>query len=1085
MSKQHKSRPNVTTIAFLLLVVSIGFPFQSLPLIDFDVNFKVESDLQIANLFLGNGFVGKSIFEPSTYDNQNIMPFAHAQVNGSSSTAVVFRDAIYQSQEDADPINDIVMGRGESSEVTQVGERKFVTSSGLTRWVNDTNGKYVERLVTDDVNGVKFESGIFSYYYDKEQCGMTVHDIGKIDEFNESFIKYNGWVVKSALNGTDTWTDLEQNNLDCVVTVIDNFESTKIISVRENTNGKFTETYEIPKPIKEMKTTLDFFNNDTALNNHKIAFTNILDATPEHFRFLLAVEDIADVIPEDMEDPIEYPKLKGFTTSPATVPIQYANNCNVTVNSTLYDRLDDCTTVIPNGGFIDIPRDEFYVTMYVNGTDYPIGILTDSGFAMDYYSEDKQKWIPVRYEFTNDAMDKLWNVRIVNNQPTENRVFIDYMNTQEITAVGQTVSLDPSVTTPLSEVAIQDLNNNSGTFFGGTLGCRNIPTLAFTDNFFWQHLTLGGQIGGRYNICTVPVLTFDMATVPDDGSVLQIDFSYDVTSQAMANPANHRNLWFIGGAEDIRGFDGTDAGYTVYEYAFEPSPFAENIQLGSFTSASLAICGGVYPCTLAYTATDPHPITDVFELRLESGIDWIILSGCNWFNGATSPSAANGCGSSYASSSSLSNTWQGDESTILLEITWEIFTPTSAPNNLTCAVIGSDLFLDFEPPSNLGGTTLTGYEIDRSSGGSFQNIAIVGVSPSSYLDDSGILAGILYTYRVYATNDLGRGAFAEIGCGLAGLPSDPFGLTATGISLGVVALDWNEPSFTGNTVITGYQIDRTTGSPPPQTNDWTFVQHKREGSDTVTAGGEVRILNQFEDTGFWRSGTTNSDSTIEGLLLSTDNDDDDIGIGHTYLFKDFAKEDLANKSIELRWDQFKKPAGLTLETSGDWETRAWIADGVYDMTQANEVGASGTFKAGVSGTYQNLFHVPSVGNGIIYDCFSNAQVQLGGNPITTTLPNTGQMESTNQHLLTCAVDNLSGASQDRVTFVFQLYDNQPTENDCGVNCGSSGSGLVVMDYIDIKGLKKWDFVDDIPVETEITFDCLLTTCDGTDEFGDD
>ena len=1142
--KQTHNKPLV--VLFLLLTVGSGLPVGAFPVIDFDINIKfgqpeqeslilpfahaVNGSAPVITLssstnttaYLDEGYVElgvnatdvedgdltESVFFDlsefrnelgtytvyynvtdsdghTSYTNRTVTVIENPSVINSTQTQTYFDNAIYQTVEEADPINNVVLGRGESSETIQVGERKFVSSSGLTRWIADSNDNYVERLVTDDVAGVKFESGIFSYYYDKTECGMTVHDIGKIDDNNESFIKYNGWIAKSALNGTDTWTDLEQNNLDCVVSVIDNSEGTKIISVRENSNGKFTETYDIPKPINEMKTTLEFFNNNTALNDHKIAFTNVLDTTPEHYRFLLNQEDIADVYPEDMYDPIEFPQLKGFTTSPATVPISYSQNCNVPTNSTLLDRLEDCVVIIPNGGSVDIPRDDFYVTMYVNATEHPQGLLTDNGFAMDYYSEDKQSWIPVRYEFTNDAMDKLWNVRIVNNQPVENRVFIDYMNINEITAVGETSILDPSVTTPLSEVDIKTVTDNSGTFFGtGTSCTRNPPNLAFTDTFWGQWYAVGGMLGGRYIICTNPMLTFDISSIPDDGSVLQFDFSYDIVSTTFANNLNHRNRWFMGIAEDVRPLTGSDAGRTIFSVTGDTFP--ENLKFGQFDMTNTGICAGIFPCTMSITLADPTTITDNLELRLESGADWIILTACNYSSNWSSTSA-NHCGTSIAGSSTRNESWTGDESTILLEITWEIFQPTSAPEQLTCEAVLNNLVLDWSPPTNTGGTPLTGYEIDRSTGGAFQNVAIIPAIPTGWTDISGVIQGVQYSYRVYPVNDLGRGAFAEISCGLAGDPDNPFNLTAQDQALGIVALDWTAPTFTGNTPITGYKIDRTTGTPSTG-NSWTYVQHHRvtsgqnpDGSDVY--GTDIRILDVGDSTGLYRlQGVT--DTTVEGVFLSGHAGGGGAACthnhygypnctGHSYLFLDFDKEELKNREITWRWDQFKQASGTSLQTFGQWETRAFIADGLYDLTGANTVGGSGSFPADVASPQLEKIHIPSIGNGIIQDCLdtnNHAVVNLGGNPVVATLPNISQMEAANQHEVTCTVDPAlidSQASQDRVTVVFMIYDDQAGSLGCGSNCASSGGGAIVMDYIDISGMGTWDFTNDLPLDTEL------------------
>ena len=1199
MSKQDKSRPNVTTIAFLLLVVSIGFPFQSLPLIDFDVNFKVESDLQIANLFLGNGFVGKSIFEPSTYDNQNIMPFAHA-VNGSapvitlsnltsteyyqdeyieygatisdaedgdlseqlilnyddftntignntihyevtdsdshfvqenrtvtiiekppviSNSTTFFDNATYQSQEDADPIKDIKLGRdGVSTSTKQIGDRKFVTSSMTSKWLEDGNGGFIERVVSDDVNGVKFQSALFSYYYDKDQCGMTVHDVGMINENSTSYIKYNGWVAKSALNGTDNWVDLPQNELPCTVSVIENSEKTEIISVRGDSDGEFTESYVIAKPLSKMKTTLSFFNNNTALNDHKIAFTNVLTDTPDHYRFLIQQDFTFDNNGTDTT--IKIPMLSPYSTSPLTAPIEYG----------IY------VADIPTNGEINISRDDFQTTYGVNATENPLGyVITDTGFSMDYYSEAEQSWNPVRYEFTNDAMEKLWNVKVINNQ-LENNVYIDYMNINNVTSVGETATLDPSVTTSLTALDTRTITYNSYSATGGGSGCLVDAELPFTTDLQYRHLHVGTGFGGRLTFCDVPIITFDVTAVPDDASILELEFSYTIDTHlgcAWADCNENENNWWFGNNEDVRGFDGESTGDTFSDFANGQYSKPDNLigenmffntldpsQVGGvnswytgygYATTFIALSGMgdgncddiasttsmILPCLAIGSIVDPNTMTDRFETALENGKNIFTLAGCNYpsiigFNPPRSQSGAGdvatgGYCTTFRNSDGTGTRGYGiDESTILFDVTWEIFLPASAPTLLTCQVQGSDLFLDWSVPNDTGGTNLTGYTVYRSSGGSFQLISTQGVTPSNYLDNSGILAGILYTYRVHALNDLGEGAFAEIGCGLAGLPSNPLNLTATGISLGVVALDWNEPSFTGNAVLTGYKIDRTTGT-PSTSNDWTLVMHHKQsgyppqGADVV--GTDIRILDVGDSTGHYRLQGV-SDTTVEGLFMSTTVGNGGVPCthnhygypyctGNTYLFKDFDKEELKERKITWRWDQFKIPSGNSVQTFGQVELRAIIVDGVYDMTDANLVGGTGTFVANVAPIGNELMHMPPVGNGLVEDCLdtnNNAVVTLGSAPFVATLPNVSQMEATNQHQVTCTVDPAlidSIASQDRVTVVFIMYDEQAGAIGCGSNCASGGEGSMVLDYIDIGGMGYWDFTNDLPLDTEL------------------
>ena len=51
-----------------------------------------------------------------------------------------------------------VTERYEDYEVTEIADRVFKSSLGLTKWIQDYQGVWVERMVDDNVNGTKIES---------------------------------------------------------------------------------------------------------------------------------------------------------------------------------------------------------------------------------------------------------------------------------------------------------------------------------------------------------------------------------------------------------------------------------------------------------------------------------------------------------------------------------------------------------------------------------------------------------------------------------------------------------------------------------------------------------------------------------------------------------------------------------------------------------------------------------------------------------------------------------------------------------------------------------------------------------------
>ena len=265
MSRQSHSKKNVTTIAFLFIIASIGFPFQSITI---PTNFG--SDYQVVNFFLGNGLVGKSIFDPSTYEQEVVLQaFAEHPTNTT--------DDIYP-----------MVKRMETAEDTQLSETRHITKLGLPRHVEDNQGNFVANLVNEDENGIQLESGTFSYWFDYSSCSMSIFDVGRIGSITQPIFKSNNWVTKVAVNGTTDWTDVSQNFLPCVVTNDISSSGVIINSTKSDVNGTITEIYKYSK-YGGMKTFVSFTNNDPSLTNHMFSFSNILLDVPPSISFVDSV----------------------------------------------------------------------------------------------------------------------------------------------------------------------------------------------------------------------------------------------------------------------------------------------------------------------------------------------------------------------------------------------------------------------------------------------------------------------------------------------------------------------------------------------------------------------------------------------------------------------------------------------------------------------------------------------------------------------------------------------------------------------------------------------------------------------------
>ena len=137
----------------------------------------------------------------------------------------------------------------------------------------------------------------------------------------------------------------------------------------------------------------------------------------------------------------------------------------------------------------------------------------------------------------------------------------------------------------------------------------------------------------------------------------------------------------------------------------------------------------------------------------------------------------------------------------------ETRTPTGlpkAPQNLQAISSNGNVTLNWDEPSDNGGTTITLYNIYRGSSGSGPIANTTGLE----YNDTGLTNGEEYTYYIEAVNDNGE-SFASytVKATPTGLPSAPVNLQASSMN-GRVDLNWSTPSSDGGSSITGYMIFR-------------------------------------------------------------------------------------------------------------------------------------------------------------------------------------------------------------------------------------------------------------------------------------
>jgi fibronectin type 3 domain-containing protein len=137
------------------------------------------------------------------------------------------------------------------------------------------------------------------------------------------------------------------------------------------------------------------------------------------------------------------------------------------------------------------------------------------------------------------------------------------------------------------------------------------------------------------------------------------------------------------------------------------------------------------------------------------------------------------------------------------------FKPGTIPsriNNLTAIPGLSQNSLNWSHPESNGGYEIIGYAIYRGKISGNENLLRVVGNITSY-NDTGLVNGQKYYYKVRALNSIGEGPFLQVAATTFDLPYTPLELTyESGVNF--VYLEWSPPEFDGDTPISNYFIYR-------------------------------------------------------------------------------------------------------------------------------------------------------------------------------------------------------------------------------------------------------------------------------------
>src|SRR5439155_1179633 len=135
----------------------------------------------------------------------------------------------------------------------------------------------------------------------------------------------------------------------------------------------------------------------------------------------------------------------------------------------------------------------------------------------------------------------------------------------------------------------------------------------------------------------------------------------------------------------------------------------------------------------------------------------------------------------------------------------------SLPQNLQATAGNSQVSLSWQAPSSNGGSSITNYNIYRSTSSGTETGYISLGNVTSYTN-TGLTNGITYFYKVKAVNVLGSSILSnEASARPVGAPSAPQNLQDTAGARSVT-LTWQAPASDGGSPVTNYRIFRSTSS---------------------------------------------------------------------------------------------------------------------------------------------------------------------------------------------------------------------------------------------------------------------------------
>ncbi len=175
----------------------------------------------------------------------------------------------------------------------------------------------------------------------------------------------------------------------------------------------------------------------------------------------------------------------------------------------------------------------------------------------------------------------------------------------------------------------------------------------------------------------------------------------------------------------------------------------------------------------------------------------------------------------------------GDNTVSVIDGNTSSTAPSTPQNLMANAISPSQINLVWTAPANTGGSSITGYMIERStdSGSTWSTIMTNTANVDTTYSDTGLAHSTTYTYRVSSINEIGTSSTSNTASAttLNTVPTSPTNLAVTAISPSQINLSWNPPSDNGGTQVTGYEIERSINGG----STWSILVSNTGNTDTT------------------------------------------------------------------------------------------------------------------------------------------------------------------------------------------------------------------------------------------------------------